>query len=87
MTKPSAWRRVLVADALVGYLFVLPLIVLVLGLVAYPLGNAVWISLTDKYVGYASRFVGLANYVTLTRDPIFHKVVWNSAASPWPRWP
>ena len=79
MTKPSAWRRVLVADALVGYLFVLPLIVLVLGLVAYPLGNAVWISLTDKYVGYASRFVGLANYVTLTRDPIFHKVVWNSA--------
>ena len=79
MTKPSAWRRVLVADALVGYLFVLPLIVLVLGLVAYPLGNAVWISLTDKYVGYAARFVGLANYVTLTRDPIFHKVIRNSA--------
>src|SRR5439155_1212252 len=67
------------ADALVGYLFVLPLGVLVLGLVAYPLGNAVWISLTDKYVGYAPRFVGLANYAALTRDPIFHKVVWNSA--------
>ncbi|OLB06448.1 MAG: hypothetical protein AUH14_05845 [Candidatus Rokubacteria bacterium 13_2_20CM_69_15_1] len=57
----------------------MPLGVLVLGLVAYPLGNAVWISLTDKYVGYAPRFVGLANYAALTRDPIFHKVVWNSA--------
>src|SRR3989449_882413 len=79
VTRPSALRRVRVADALVGYLFVSPLCVLVLGLVAYPLGNAVWISLTDKYVGYAPRFVGLANYAALARDPIFHKVVWNSA--------
>src|SRR2546422_3400372 len=78
VTRPSALRRVRVADALVGYLFVSPLCVLVLGLVAYPLGNAVWISLTDKYVGYAPRFVGLANYAALARDPIFHKVVWNS---------
>src|SRR3989449_565538 len=35
--------------------------------------------LTDQYVGYAPRFVGLANYAALARDPIFHKVVWNSA--------
>src|SRR2546422_148373 len=79
VTRPSALRRVRVADALVGYLFVSPLCVLVLGLVAYPLGNAVWISLTDKYVGYAPRFVGLANYAALARDPIFHQVVWNRA--------
>jgi len=77
--RPSALRRGRVADALVGYVFVLPLCVLVLGLVAYPLGNAVWISLTDKYVGYAPRFVGFANYTALAGDPIFHKVVRNSA--------
>jgi multiple sugar transport system permease protein len=63
----------------VGYVFVLPLVVLVLALVAYPLASAVHVSLTEKYVGYAARFVGLKNYVDLARDPVFHKVVWNSA--------
>jgi multiple sugar transport system permease protein len=71
--------RALGGDAWIGYLFVLPLIVLVLGLVAYPLASAVWVSLTEKYVGYAPRFVGLKNYVDLSRDPVFHKVLWNSA--------
>jgi len=79
LTRPPAFRRVMIADAAVGYLFVLPLVVLVLALVAYPLGAAVYISLTEKYVGYAPRFVGLKNYVDLSRDAIFHKVVWNSA--------
>ena len=66
-------------DAGVGYLFVLPLVVLVLLLIAYPLGRAVYLSLTEKYVGYPPRFVGLKNYVELTGDPVFRKVVWNSA--------
>ena len=66
-------------DAGVGYLFVLPLVVLVLLLIAYPLGSAVYLSLTEKYVGYPPRFVGLKNYVELTGDPVFRKVVWNSA--------
>lgn len=78
-TRPSAIRRAMLADAWVGYLFVLPLGVLVLALIGYPLGSAVYVSLTEKYVGYPARFVGLRNYVELSRDPVFHKVVWNSA--------
>ena len=66
-------------DAGIGYLFVLPLVVLVLLLIAYPLGSAVYLSLTEKYVGYPPRFVGLKNYVELTGDPVFRKVIWNSA--------
>ena len=66
-------------DAGIGYLFVMPLVVLVLLLIAYPLGSAVYLSLTEKYVGYPPRFVGLKNYVELTGDPVFRKVVWNSA--------
>ncbi len=66
-------------DAGIGYLFVLPLVVLVLLLIAYPLGSAVYLSLTEKYVGYPPRFVGLKNYVELTGDPVFRKVMWNSA--------
>jgi len=79
LTRPSPIRRLLGADAWVGYLFVLPLVVLVLALVGYPLVSAVYVSLTEKYVGYAPRFVGLKNYADLTRDAVFHKVVWNSA--------
>jgi multiple sugar transport system permease protein len=77
--QPSTARRIFGRDAWVGYLFVLPLVVLVLALVAYPLGSAVHVSLTEKYVGYAPRFVGLRNYADLARDAVFHKVVWNSA--------
>jgi multiple sugar transport system permease protein len=72
--RPARYR-----DAWIGYLFVLPLVVLVLGLVAYPLASAAWVSLTEKYVGYPARFVGLKNYTDLSRDPVFHKVLWNSA--------
>jgi multiple sugar transport system permease protein len=74
----GALKRIATADLSVGYLFVLPLVVLVLALVAYPLASAVYISMTDKYVGYPPRFAGLKNYVNLARDPVFHKVVWNS---------
>jgi multiple sugar transport system permease protein len=79
LARPAAGRRPFAGDAWVGYLFVTPLVVLVLALVAYPLGSALYISLTEKYVGYPARFVGLKNYLELSRDPVFHKVVWNSA--------
>ncbi|MBI3988517.1 MAG: sugar ABC transporter permease [candidate division NC10 bacterium] len=65
-------------DFFLGYLFVSPLVFLVLALIAYPLLYAVYISMTQKYVGYPARFIGLANYLYLLKDPIFHKVVQNS---------
>ncbi len=40
-------------------LLLLPLFVLVVGLIAYPFYRAVWLSFTDKLVGYPERFVGL----------------------------
>ena len=59
-------------------LFLLPLFVLVVGLIFYPFYRAIWLSLTDKLVGYPERFVGLQNYVYLARDDAFHDVVRNS---------
>jgi len=59
-------------------LFLLPLLVLVVGLIAYPFGRAIWLSLTDKLVGYPERFVGLRNYEYLLRDDTFHEVVRNT---------
>jgi len=52
--------------------------VLVIGLIVYPISRAVWLSFTDKLVGYPERFVGLRNYLYLIDDDGFHAVVRNS---------
>jgi multiple sugar transport system permease protein len=65
-------------DAGAAFLFLLPLLVLVVGLIAYPFVRALWLSLTDKYVGYPERFVGLRNYLYLVHDDTFREVVRNT---------
>jgi multiple sugar transport system permease protein len=65
-------------DTGAAFLFLLPLFVLVLGLVAYPFYRAIWLSFTDKLVGYPERFVGLKNYIYLINDDTFLEVVRNS---------
>jgi multiple sugar transport system permease protein len=52
--------------------------VLVVGLIGYPIYRAVWLSFTDKLVGYPERFVGLRNYDYLIHDDTFRTVVRNS---------
>jgi len=71
-------RRLLGPDYRLGFLFVLPVIVLVLALVAYPFGYAVYLSMTRKYVGLPPVWVGLDNYVKLTWDGFFQRAVVNS---------
>jgi multiple sugar transport system permease protein len=65
-------------DTGTALLFLLPLFVLVVGLIVYPFYRAIWLSLTDKLVGYPERFVGLRNYLYLAADDAFHQVVRNS---------
>jgi multiple sugar transport system permease protein len=64
-----AWRR-----AVAGYLLVLPVGVILLALVAYPFAYAIYISFTDRVVGNAGHWVGLANY-----DYLIHWVTFNAA--------
>ncbi len=74
----SGLAQLLGPDYRLGYLFVVPIIVLVLGLVAYPFGYAVYLSMTKKYVGVPPVFVGLDNYVKLAADGFFRRAVANS---------
>jgi multiple sugar transport system permease protein len=74
-----ARRRRLPRDSGTALLFLLPLLVLVVGLIAYPFARAIWLSFTDKLVGYPERFVGLRNYIYLIHDDTFHGVVKNTA--------
>lgn len=54
-----------------GPLLVLPAVLVLGGLLAWPLVLGVWLSLTDASLGTAGHFVGLANYAALLRDPVF----------------
>jgi multiple sugar transport system permease protein len=65
-------------DYRLGWLFVGPIVLLVLALVAYPFGYAFYLSLTRKYVGMPPVFVGLENYVRLAGDGFFRRAVVNS---------
>jgi multiple sugar transport system permease protein len=70
MTPPSAARR---REIQLAYLLLSPAVLLLLTVLAYPVGWEVWTSLTDlsplKEGGTA--FVGLDNYARLLADPHF----------------
>ena len=71
-------RRSSRRDTGTAVLFLLPLFVLVVALIVYPFYRAVWLSFTDKLVGYPERFIGLGNYIYLFNDDTFRTVVKNS---------
>lgn len=74
----STWRARLGQDFALGYLLLIPLILVLFVLLAYPIGVALWITLQDKTIGMVGRFIGLENYrELLTEDPFFWQVVRN----------
>jgi multiple sugar transport system permease protein len=63
--------------ARVGVLFVAPLVLILIGLVAFPTIASLWYSVTDVTVGAQGKFVGFANYVALFGDQAFIDAVTN----------
>ena len=61
-----------------GYGLILPALVLLVSLVAYPFGMAVYFSLSDYWVGSPGAFVGLDNYRQILGNEVFQRTVWNS---------
>jgi multiple sugar transport system permease protein len=71
--------RFLGPDVAIGYALLIPLLVIILGLLAYPVVSALLLSFQDKKLGTPGIFIGLANYTELlTRDARFWTVVRNS---------
>ncbi len=61
-------------------LLLAPAIILVVGVVAYPLGLTIYLSFTSAQVGEDQvRWVGLANFIYLARQPTFHQALLNTA--------
>jgi multiple sugar transport system permease protein len=61
-------RRLLGRDWALGYALIAPVFLVIVGLVAYPLGYSVWLSLQDVKVGAPGTFVGFGNYYKILFD-------------------
>jgi multiple sugar transport system permease protein len=79
VTDPAHRGRArLSSEAATGYLFIAPALVLMVGLIGFPFGLALWFSVTETWVGRPGPFVGLANFVRLARHETFQQTLVNS---------
>src|SRR5215210_420917 len=65
-------------DWAVALPFVLPLVVLMVGLILWPFINAILISFTTRSIARTEQWVGLANYARLFRDADYRNAVNNT---------
>ncbi len=61
-----------------AYALVMPVMVLLGLLVAYPFGYAIWVAFTDRVVGNDGQFVGLANFRYLAGSATFYAAIRNT---------
>jgi multiple sugar transport system permease protein len=72
------WRRAFGPD-LDGYAFILPAAIIMICLVVYPFGLAIWFSLSDAVIGEKGHWVGLENFIyILIYDDIFRQTLRNT---------
>jgi ABC-type sugar transport system permease subunit len=70
---PGGMRTKLFAYALVA-----PVVLLILGLVAYPFLFAIWVSFTDMVVGSVGQFIGFRNFEYLAGTATFWSAIRNT---------
>lgn len=76
--RAERWQ-LLEQQRVLGPLLVLPLLLVIVGLLAYPVLSALLISFQDKMIGQPGRFIGLENYRELLfEDERFRQVARNS---------
>lgn len=72
-------RRLLTAQGLEGYLCIAPWLIGFVCFVAGPMVAALLISFTDWSMLSAPEWVGLGNYQKIFEDPLFYRVLFNTA--------
>jgi multiple sugar transport system permease protein len=74
--------RSLLGEQPIGYLFVAPFVIFLVGIYAYPFFYAIYMSFYDYFFSAPGAevvrpFVGLANYARVLQDPLFHIAIRN----------
>lgn len=70
--------RFLLRDRTLGYLFLLPALLVILGLVVYPFVGAVFLTFQEKTAGASGKWNGLANYRELLNNEVFFRTIFNT---------
>ena len=61
-----------------AYALVLPVLLLLVGLVAYPFLYAIYVAFTDRVVGNDGKWIGLGNFHYLAQSPAFSAAIRNT---------
>jgi multiple sugar transport system permease protein len=77
-SRPSRLSLALDSRNFLGAIFMLPALLILILFLAYPLVLGLWLGLTDTKLGGAGRFIGLENFVSLSKDSVFWLVVFNT---------
>src|SRR5262245_15165276 len=71
-------QRFLLHDRTLGYLFLFPALIVILGLVAYPFASGIVMTFQAKPAGAPWRFIGLDNCRELLNSEQFLRTVFNT---------
>ena len=69
----------MIHETVTSYLFLLPFLLFFFLFVVYPMFMCVWTSFFDATMGREDIFIGLDNYKTLFKDPVFWVALRNTA--------
>jgi multiple sugar transport system permease protein len=64
--------------SLFAYALVAPVVLLILGLVAYPFLYAIYVSFTDQVIGNVGKWIGFDNFIYLSKSATFTSAIWNT---------
>jgi multiple sugar transport system permease protein len=77
-TSMGVIARLLEDERVLGFLLLVPTVILLGLFIAYPFVKGVWLSLTSATVGNPGQFLGLSNYVKIWNDSIFQRAAYNT---------
>src|SRR5258707_10057036 len=71
-------REILDRERVLGPLFITPALILIMLLVAYPFGMAIYLALSNAFIGRPSTFIGLRNFINLWDNDTFRQTFQNA---------
>jgi len=73
--KVSLRERLDLGSGFTPYFLVLPTVIAILAVAAYPILNSIWLSLLNNPLSPSANFIGLSNYVQLFGDSTFRSSI------------
>ena len=73
--RPSLRERLDLGSGFTPYILVLPTIIVILAVAAYPILNSIWLSFLDNPLSNSASFIGLGNFVQLFGSSEFRTAI------------